>query len=190
MNKPEPSLASRRAIRTIAFVEAIKGLIVLAAAAGVMSLIRRQDLYDVAAALVDHMHLNPASHYPQIFLDAAEHYQQQAHLLWLAAGAAAYVAVRLTEAYGLLRERAWAEWLAALSGAVYVPFDVLHLLRHPSLLGAAILLVNLAVVGVMVLALMQRRAAASTMAGQIPAKDEHDDRHRTHRLQADRPRRP
>lgn len=171
MTSSRRSPASCHAIRTIALVEALKGVIALLAAAGVMSLIHRQDLYDVALALVRHTHLNPASHYPQIFLDAAAHYQQQGRLVWLALGAAAYVGVRLAEAYGLWRGRAWAEWLAALSGAIYVPFDALHWLRHPSALGATVLLVNLAVVGVMVLALMQRRRAASTMGDRVPDKE-------------------
>jgi len=159
MNPSGSTSASRRAIRAIALVEASKGLLVLLVATGVLSLIHRQDLYDVAVQLVRHSHLNPASHYPQIFLDAMAKVQDGGHVLWLAAGSAAYSAARLAEAYGLLRERAWAEWLAAASGAIYVPFDLLHLVRRPSMVGLVVVLVNLAVVGVMVLALLQRRRA-------------------------------
>ena len=99
----------------------------------------------LAAALVAHTHLNPASRYPRIFLDAAAQLHD-GRLQMLAAGAALYAAVRLAEAWGLYRERAWAEWLAAGSGAVYLPFELLDLASHPSLHGAMLLLLNLAVV--------------------------------------------
>ena len=146
---------SRRAIRAIAAVEACKGIVVLIAATGLLALVHR-DLNDFAARLVEHAHLNPASRYPHIFLDAVSHLEQP-RLIWLAAGAAAYAAVRLCEAYGLFRERAWAEWLAALSGSLYVPLELISLWRAPSVLGLATLAVNVAVVAVMVAALLRRR---------------------------------
>ena len=145
----------RRAIRVIAGIEAFKGVLVLLAAAGVLSLIHR-DLHAIAAALISHAHLNPASHYPRIFLDAAADLHN-GRLLWLAAGAAGYSMLRLAEAWGLYRERAWAEVLAAASGALFLPFEVVELMRHPGWPGVAVLSVNLVVVGVMVVALIARR---------------------------------
>lgn len=151
------SSSSRRAIRAIALVEAFKGAVVLLAATGLAALLHR-DLNDLAERLVAHAHLNPASKYPHIFLDAIARVQEP-RLLWLAAGAATYATVRFAEAYGLFRERAWAEWLAALSGGLYVPLEIAKLVRAPSALGVALLTANLAVVGVMVWALWQRRKA-------------------------------
>lgn len=156
VNPPTPSPAApRRALRAVALVEAFKGAVVLLAASGLLALVHR-DLNDLAARLVAHAHLNPAAHYPHIFLDAVSQLQQP-RLLWLAAGAALYGAVRLAEAYGLWTDRAWAEWLAALSGGLYVPIEVAELLHRPTALGAAVLVVNAAVVAVMVRALLQRR---------------------------------
>ncbi len=59
-----------RTIRAVAAFEALKGAVVLLASSAVLSLAHR-DLHALALALVEHTHLNPASHYPQIFLDAA-----------------------------------------------------------------------------------------------------------------------
>lgn len=146
---------ARRAVRVVAFVEALKGVVVLLAATGLLMLVH-EDLNDLAARLVQHTHLNPASKYPHIFLDAVSHLQES-RLVWLAIGAAAYAAVRLIEAYGLFWERAWAEWLAALSGGLYVPVEVVEVIRKPSALGYAVLAVNLLVVAVMISALIQRR---------------------------------
>ena len=154
--------ASTKAVRLIAFIEAAKGLLVLAAATGLLSLLHA-DLHAVAAKLIEHLHLNPASKYPHVFLDAASHLQSS-RLLLLALGAAAYSAVRFVEAYGLFHERAWAEVLAAGSGAIYVPFEVFELLRDATVHGAVLLLLNLAVVAVMLWALWARRRRARGLA--------------------------
>ena len=143
----------------MAIVEAFKGAVVLMVGTGLVSFGHR-GVYEVAAMLVRHAHLNPASKYPHIFLDAASHVQDT-RLLFLAAGAAAYSLVRFVEAYGLFFERAWAEVLASVSGAVYVPFELIHLVRRPNWHGLALLVLNLLVVGVMVGALIRRRRIAS-----------------------------
>lgn len=148
---------ARRAIRLIALVEAGKGVVVLLAASGLLALIHR-DLHEVAARLVAHAHLNPAARYPRIFIDAASNLQQT-RLAWLALGAFAYATIRLFEAYGLYFEKRWAEWLAAVSGGLYIPFEVAELVHRPSGLSVGALLVNAAIVAVMVRALAQRRRA-------------------------------
>lgn len=152
--------SSRRAIRAIACVEAAKGVIVLLAATGLASMVH-ENLHQLAVRLVAHFHLNPASEYPHIFLDAAAHWQPR--LVWLALGAAVYATLRLVEAYGLFWERAWAEWLAAVSGGVYVPVELVELMRQPSALGLAVLTVNVVVVAVMVRALVQRRRSEAAV---------------------------
>lgn len=153
-------MQQRQTLRLIALFEAFKGVIVLLVAAGALSLLHK-DLRSIAISLVEHAHLNPASHYPQIFIDAASH-TQNARLLWLAVGAAVYSLIRLAEAWGLYFERAWAEVLAAGSGAIYVPFEVLELVRRPTLLGAALLLINLGIVAVMLRALQLRRGRVNS----------------------------
>ncbi len=155
-------MAADKTVRFVAFLEAAKGLLVLLAATGLLSLVHK-DVSELAALLIAHAHLNPAAKYPQIFLDAAANVDDSK--LWmLAAGAAAYSGVRLVEAYGLFLERAWAEILAALSGAVYVPFELAALARNPSWHGVILLLLNLAVVALMVRAMLHRRRRAAPQA--------------------------
>jgi len=144
------------AVRFVACLEAAKGLVVLAAGCGLLSLLHR-DIHAFAVGLIQHAHLDPAARYPKIFLDAAAGFND-GRLLLLAAGAAVYAGVRFVEAYGLFREKSWAELLAALSGAVYVPFELLDLVREPSWHGAALLALNLAIVAIMVRAMRKRRA--------------------------------
>ena len=161
MSQDRASWNPHRAVRAVALIEAAKGVLVLAAASGLLLFVH-EDLNSLAAELVRHMHLNPASRYPHIFLDVVADLPQPG-LLWLAAGAAAYAFLRLVEAYGLYYTRAWAEWLAALSGGVYIPFEITEIARKPSLLGAIILVINLSVVAVMALALIQRRRTGDPM---------------------------
>lgn len=156
-------MAQSRAIRVVALFEALKGAVVLLAATGILSLIHR-DVYSIAATFIEHAHLNPASRYPRIFLDAASH-MHDTRLLLLALGAAMYAIVRLVEAYGLFYERKWAEVLAAGSGAIYVPIELVSLFRGPTWHGLAILLLNVIVVIIMVRALaLRRRAVGGTDA--------------------------
>jgi uncharacterized membrane protein (DUF2068 family) len=60
--------------------------------------------------------------------------------------ACAYSGLRFVEAYGLWRARAWAEWIALISGALYLPFEIRLLMHRVSLLHAGFLVVNVAIV--------------------------------------------
>jgi uncharacterized membrane protein (DUF2068 family) len=143
-------------IRTVAAIEAAKGLVVLLAGFGLFALLHR-DVQQFAETLVTHAHLNPASHTPHIFIDYAGRLNDT-RLQQLAAAALAYSAVRLIEAYGLWFERIWGEGFAAASGAIYLPFEVRELIHRPSMLSACLLLVNLGVVLFMVYSLRRRMA--------------------------------
>jgi uncharacterized membrane protein (DUF2068 family) len=146
------------AIRAVALFEAFKGTVVLTAASGLLSLIHK-DVHLLSVRFIEHMHLNPASRYPLIFLDATSNLHDS-RLVLLAAGAGAYAVVRFLEAYGLYTEKAWAEVLAAVSGAIYVPFELAKLFRRPTWHSAIFLVINLLIVTLMVVALLQRRKIA------------------------------
>ncbi len=141
-------IARRRALRTIAIFEAIKGFAALAASLGLLSLLHR-GLHQVAVALIGHFGLNPGDHYPLIILHYADAIAD-ANVRSLVLLATAYIALRLVEAYGLWFEHVWGEWLGALSGAIYVPLELRHLVLHPHWIGLTVLAGNLLVVGVLV----------------------------------------
>jgi uncharacterized membrane protein (DUF2068 family) len=85
----------------------------------------------------------------------------------LAGLAALYSLIRFVEAYGLWHQRRWAEWLAALSGAVYIPVEVYEIAHRASWLKVGALLVNLAIVAYMVWLLTEnRRRARHAEAGK------------------------
>lgn len=147
-------------VRAIAAFEAAKGLSALLACAGLLSLLHH-DLHRLAEALIGHIGLDPGARYPAALLRYVD-LLQDANLRALVGVATSYALVRFAEAYGLWNARPWGEWLAVLSGALYVPFEVRHLLHKPTALGAIVLASNLAVVGFMAWRLGRRgrRAAA------------------------------
>ncbi|MES2910711.1 MAG: DUF2127 domain-containing protein [Pseudomonadota bacterium] len=146
--------AHRRALHAIALFEAVKGAVALAAGLGLLGLLH-YDVRHLALALLWRFHLDPQMHYPELLLHYAD-LLNGIDLRTMAPVAIAYIAVRWLEAYGLWKERAWAEWLAALSGALYIPLEVAHLVHRPSLINAAVLLANIGVVGFMAFQLYLR----------------------------------
>jgi uncharacterized membrane protein (DUF2068 family) len=132
-------------LRSVAAFEAAKGLLVVAAGFGLLSLVHH-DVQRAAESVVRHLHLNPARHYPRVFVEAAAHLTDRR--LWLlASGGFAYAVVRGVEAYGLWRARAWAEWFAILSGSIYVPIEIYELIHGVTALKAVVLLINAGIVG-------------------------------------------
>jgi uncharacterized membrane protein (DUF2068 family) len=132
-------------LRTVAAFEAAKGLIVLVTGFGLLSLVHH-DVQRAAESLVQHIHMNPARHYPRVFLEAAGRVTDTR--LWLfASGAFGYAVVRGMEAYGLWRARAWAQWFAIFGGAIYLPIEIYEMVLHATALKAVVVLVNAGIVG-------------------------------------------
>lgn len=133
-----------RALRAVASLELSKGLVVLMAAGALLFLVHR-NTSDIAYGLLHLLHISPDHHFAQIFLHWAN--GVTARKLWVIAGAgAAYSIMRFVEAYGLWKAAAWAEWVALISGAAYLPLEIHELMRRPGLFHLAVLIVNLAVV--------------------------------------------
>jgi uncharacterized membrane protein (DUF2068 family) len=145
---PHSAAGKRRAqlsvLRAVASLELSKGLVVLLAAGGIVILIRH-NTSEVAYGLLRLLHISPDRRFAQIFLNWANNVTDRK--LWaIAAVGAVYSVMRFIEAYGLWKAAAWAEWIALVSGAVYLPLEVHEVLRRASLFHYALLFVNLAVV--------------------------------------------
>ena len=140
------------ALRTVALIEAAKGALVLSVGFGLLSFVHR-DIQQFAERLIFHAHLNPAARYPRIFIDVASQLTDT-RLLLIAAGATAYALIRFIEAYGLWYARRWAEWFAALSGAVYIPFELFELFERINWLSLGALMLNATIVAFMLYRLL------------------------------------
>lgn len=150
-------MRSASTVRAVALFEAAKGALVFLAGFSALSLIHH-DAQRLAEQMVAHLHLNPANRYPRIFLDTAAHLTD-ARLWVLASLAATYGLVRFVEAYGLWRGRRWAEWFAAVSGGIYMPFELYELVGGATWLSLGALLANIFIVGLMINALLREHRA-------------------------------
>jgi uncharacterized membrane protein (DUF2068 family) len=144
LNKTGINTHLSRGLRTIAFFEALKGVLVLVAGFGLLSLVHH-DLQAAAERLVRLSHLNPAHHYPRVFIEASANINDS-RLRLLAVLAFLYAGVRFIEAYGLWQMKAWAAWLAIVSGAVYLPVEVFELIKHATFMRGGVLLINASIV--------------------------------------------
>ena len=155
-------MSSRPGLKLVAVLEGAKGVLVLAAGVGLFRLVHH-DVQAAAEHFVRHMHLNPASHYPRVFIDAVSTLDDS-RLRLLALGALAYAVVRLAEAYGLWTDRRWAEWFGALSGGIYVPIEIYKLCQRLTWTRFGFLAFNAVIVGYLAWVLARRRGAAPRAA--------------------------
>ena len=160
-------MASRFGLRVIAGFELAKGIIVSAAGFGLFRLIHK-DVGDLAERLVRHLHLNVDSHYTRLFIDAADRLDD-VHLRMLAIVALLYSIVRFVEGYGLWRDRRWAEWFGAISGAIYLPTELYELWEKVTWLRLSVLAVNCVVVWYLVQILV-RKHLSPPVVSTSPAK--------------------
>jgi uncharacterized membrane protein (DUF2068 family) len=138
---------SKDGLRVVAIFEAAKGLLVLLVGFGLLAYIH-EDLHLAAEHLVRHFHLNPAHHYPQIFIDLADHVSN-GQMWMLALSALLYSVVRFVEAYGLWHQRSWAEWFALVSGGMYVPIEIFEVIKKVTWPRVTLLCVNAVIVAYM-----------------------------------------
>jgi uncharacterized membrane protein (DUF2068 family) len=146
----EASISRRRAhragLRTVAFVEALKGALALVGAYVLIVMIRRDvDFEEAAEHILFFFHISPNHHWSRQFLNAADK-MSDASIAMIAGIAIAYATLRFLEGYGLWKQRVWAEWLAIISGCVYLPFEIYKLVRHPNELHWIVLGINILVV--------------------------------------------
>lgn len=149
--------ALRTALQGIAVFEALKGVAALLGLLGLLSLLHH-DLHRLALELIGHFGLSPEARYPAVLITWVDRVNASSiHTLVLLG--AIYIALRWLEAWGLWHDRAWGEWLGALSAGLYIPLEVRHFLAHRHWQGALALLLNLVLVAVLLRRLYLRRKA-------------------------------
>ena len=134
----------RNPLHWIACFEAAKGVVIVLAGFGLLSLLHR-DVQSIGHDLIDALNISPTHHLVDVFLKLVDHLDDRK--LWQFAGIAfIYASVRLIEAYGLWHDRKWAEWFAALSGAIYLPIEVYELCVHFSMVKLLVFTFNVLIV--------------------------------------------
>jgi len=165
--KPDSHRRQRRVLRAVALFELFKGVFVVVMGICALALVHK-DVWLYAESLLALLHISTDRRSAQMFLDFADSVTDAR--LWAAARIAfAYAVLRFTEAYGLWKGRAWAEWVALVSGALLLPLEIRELMRGLSAFRAVLLLGNLAVVLYMLYVIRtnrrERQNAAALQAG-------------------------
>jgi len=153
----------RRVLRAVASFEFAKGVFVVLMGFCALALVHK-DVWVIAETLLALFHISTDRRSAQLFLDFADNVTDAR--LWAAARIAfAYAALRFTEAYGLWKERTWAEWVAFVSGTLLLPLEVRELLRGVTWLRCSLFVGNVAVVVFMLFVILanrrERRSAVS-----------------------------
>jgi uncharacterized membrane protein (DUF2068 family) len=112
---------------------------------GIIVLIYHSHAEDFVESMLDHLHIDEDRRIGQMLLHAAS--QISDARLWTIAGAViTYSAVRFVEAWGLWHRRIWAEWFALLSGAMYLPWEILKVAQRATIERIVILAINVIIV--------------------------------------------
>ena len=164
---PSPSQPPQT-LRCIALFEAAKGLFVLAATCGLISL-RHTDLHAATVAFLHRHGVNPERHYTRLFIESVAKATNH-HVGEIAAAGFVYGLIRLLEAYGLWQGKNWAEWFAVISAGLYLPLEFQHFAHHPNALNAGLILFNIAIVFYLARLLNQQRAERGRSAFNAPPR--------------------
>ncbi|GAB6196344.1 DUF2127 domain-containing protein [Lysobacter xanthus] len=148
----DPNPRAHPGLRAIALVEATKGLLALITASG-LEILGPAPLRSAVHVLIRHFELS-STEGPLAWLAGAI---SAGSVHATAAIAAVYGLLHVVEAWGLWRDKAWASWLGCIAAAIYLPFDVYALTRHPGWAAMSVLVINLIVVWVLARDLFRRR---------------------------------
>ncbi len=145
--RPEPlaidAHSSSAGLRAVASFEALKGVLTLVLMVVVIAF--HEHAEDIVDNLLFHLHLDPERKLSQTLMNAATRLSDM-RVITIAAAAVSYASVRFVESWGLWHRRVWAEWFALLSGALYLPLELLKLTEHPNWIHWAIFLINIVIV--------------------------------------------
>jgi uncharacterized membrane protein (DUF2068 family) len=136
--------AQRNLLRAVASFEFIKGMFVLLIGLSAVLLVHK-NAWVIAESLLALLHISTDRHSAQLFLDFADNLTDTR--LWVAAQLAlAYSVLRFVEAYGLWKQRTWAEWVAFGSGTLLLPIEIRGLMHGITVLRSAVFVANLGIV--------------------------------------------
>jgi uncharacterized membrane protein (DUF2068 family) len=141
-----PAPVERKApigLKIIAWAKIAKGTALACLSLGVFDMIHK-DLTALALRFVQVARISPENKYVELALEKLG-VVEPATLVRLGMLSALFASIQLIEGLGLWFGAAWAEYLVVVSTGLFVPEECLGIIRHPSWLRLAILLINAAI---------------------------------------------
>jgi len=152
-------------LRLIAVLEAVKGVLAVVIALLLFGLAGHQQ-NPVIQWVVVTFHLDDSARAPHLITEMLANPEKFALGMWMML-ALAYATLRFFEAYGLWLARRWAEWIALVAAAIYIPFEIYAIALGVTLLKVSLLVINVAFVAYLGLVLAKtrrKRAHAARLA--------------------------
>ena len=140
----------------IAALKTFKGVLLLAAAIGLLKLVHR-DVADVVWQCIKTLHVDPENRYIQTVLVKAS-IANARQLQALSLGSFVYAGLLLIEGIGLFLQQRWAQYFSVLITASFVPLEVWELMKKFSPAKIVVIAVNMAIVVYLVVKLRQEQA--------------------------------
>ncbi|HMG34619.1 MAG TPA: DUF2127 domain-containing protein [Blastocatellia bacterium] len=117
-----------------------KGLLLIVAGAGALKLIHH-DVGGIATRVIEAIHVDPDNKYVHKLLNKLLLVDDH-RLRAISAGSFVYAALVLTEGFGLIKKKHWAEYLTVVATALLMPLEVYEITRRVTFTRIAILILN------------------------------------------------
>jgi len=147
-----------RLLRLIAVFKFLKAAMLIALGVGAFRLLHK-DVGDVVEHWAEALRIDPANR----FVDAVLAKASNLHPLQikkLGLGSFLYATLFLAEGTGLWLQKRWGEWLTVIITSSLVPVEIYEIYRRPSAVKAAVLVINLGIVGYLIYRIRSKDAVS------------------------------
>ncbi len=135
---------SSAALLAIAVFKLFKGVLLMLVGIGALRLLHR-DVAEVAYHWVDILRVDPGNRFVHRLLSSVLSVTPK-QLEEASAGTFVYAGLLLTEGFGLLLRKRWAEYFTIVTTAGLIPLEVYEIERHLTATKIVVLLINIAIV--------------------------------------------
>ena len=147
-----PDPAAHPGLHAIALLELCKGVLALIAASG-LAITSPDPVRHLVWVLIRRFNLDPRHG----IAGWVDHLVSPTGVHIAVAVAFGYGILHIAEGWGLWRDKAWASWLGCIGVALYLPFDLYALARHPlHWLAWLVVAINLVILYVLARDLLKR----------------------------------
>jgi uncharacterized membrane protein (DUF2068 family) len=140
----QPEAAGDKWIRVIALFKLVKAVLLIIVGIGVLKLLHR-DVAQVIEHWINLLQVDPGNRYIQNILRQLW-FVDDRKLREISAGTFCYAALFLIEGTGLLLRKRWAEYFTIAVTASFLPFEIYEMVHEPSVVKAAVIIINIAIV--------------------------------------------
>jgi uncharacterized membrane protein (DUF2068 family) len=137
-----------RWIFLIAVFKLAKAILLVALGIGALRLLHK-DVGEVVEHWIDVFRVDPDNRYIHSLMAKVWSVNDRT-LKAISAGTFCYAALFMTEGIGLLLRKRWAEYFTIIVTGSFLPLEIYEIIRHASATKAAVILLNVAIIGYLV----------------------------------------